>query len=876
MFKFKGISSTDMQVIIEEEEHFIARAAQRYETIEIEGRNGAIFNELGYSYVERPIYVQCLNNNKIDQILAWLNGEGEFEYKGRKTIARFYSQLDPQRDTCIRIIDTTFIRDPFWNKVNEEYQTVKDSKIKTITGNPIHITDSSNMSLSYRLNGGDRQESRSGSNLYNLNDTNYKTGNPTVDSDDFITMTLDNTDGTSTRYVNYFTTKSEKLKTNTQYYGVLEIKSVSGTGSLFVTSQNNTDAQTNAWLENNFANLSNNTKIKFYFTTLADFSNCVQMFRTYLKSSAGQSGSITFRLSVFEADPDLDTFKYEKYGVMPSPDYSSKVETVGSNVNELIYPFIDTTKTVNGITFTDVGDGTVIANGTATGTAYFNLSKPTLIMGNYYVSGIPSGASATTYEIKFGTKNYYSNGTFAVTENSFTPSESYIKIGSGVTVNNLVFKPKLEKGTKATPYSPYNMGSVEIDVVNKNWIKLENETFLITGVNVETNNNCIKLNGQTSNSGQVFNGTNNRKYLGNFKKGKYTFSIKESGDINYNNSAIAIYIRTSEKILVSTQLHTTSIIRNGTFELTENTDIYISGYYGSAGISLTNAQILLQIELGETASEIVEHQSQTKIMPIQQEMLQGDYIEDVEHHIWGKVILDGSETVEENTNGFKLKPALEDVEPNIFTLINLKCNYFIAKAWNDKNKTNNTITIHPYEKCLYINSNDFTLETLSAFLQEQYSAGTPVIVYYKLATPLDLELTDEQKEAREGLNTYKNITNISVDNELATLDVEYTSETTEKITNEGNIYSEPIIRLEKTQTEAVELTINDIRFKYNFNNDECVEINCEEKTVEYEGLNRNRQIEIGYDFPKLKVGENEIIMHSGDCVIKVLRKDRWL
>ena len=58
MFKFKGISSTDMQVVIEEEEHFIARAAQRYETIEIEGRNGAIFNELGYSYVERPIYVQ--------------------------------------------------------------------------------------------------------------------------------------------------------------------------------------------------------------------------------------------------------------------------------------------------------------------------------------------------------------------------------------------------------------------------------------------------------------------------------------------------------------------------------------------------------------------------------------------------------------------------------------------------------------------------------------------------------------------------------------------------------------------------------------------------------------------------------------------------
>ncbi len=124
MFKFKGISSEDMQVVIEEEEHFIARAAQRYEVTEIEGRDGAIFDVLGYSYVERPIYVQCLNLNKIDDILAWLNGEGEFEYKDRKTIARFYSELEPQRSSCIRIIDTTFIRDPFWYKINDDFMQI--------------------------------------------------------------------------------------------------------------------------------------------------------------------------------------------------------------------------------------------------------------------------------------------------------------------------------------------------------------------------------------------------------------------------------------------------------------------------------------------------------------------------------------------------------------------------------------------------------------------------------------------------------------------------------------------------------------------------------------------------------------------------------
>lgn len=127
MFKFKGISSKDMQVVVEEEEHFIAKAAKRYEVTEIEGRDGAIFDELGYSVVERPIRIQCLNTDKIDSILAWLNGKGELEYKGRKTIARFYSELEPQRNSCIRIIDTTFIRDPFWYKTNDEFIQVSNS-----------------------------------------------------------------------------------------------------------------------------------------------------------------------------------------------------------------------------------------------------------------------------------------------------------------------------------------------------------------------------------------------------------------------------------------------------------------------------------------------------------------------------------------------------------------------------------------------------------------------------------------------------------------------------------------------------------------------------------------------------------------------------
>lgn len=139
MFKFKGISSTEMQVIIEEEELFLAKASQRYEVTEIEGKDGAIFDELGYSYIERPIYIQCLNPNKLDDIFKWLDGEGELEYKGRKTKARFYASLEPNRVAGIRVVDTNFIRSPFWEKAEDDYIEVTTDVMNegNKTSNPI-------------------------------------------------------------------------------------------------------------------------------------------------------------------------------------------------------------------------------------------------------------------------------------------------------------------------------------------------------------------------------------------------------------------------------------------------------------------------------------------------------------------------------------------------------------------------------------------------------------------------------------------------------------------------------------------------------------------------------------------------------------------
>lgn len=126
MFVFKGISSEDMGVIVEEEDQFLSKAAQRYEKIEIEGKNGAIFNEKGYATVEKNISIQIVDANKLDKIFDWLNGVGELEFNGRVTRARFYNQIDPSRLVTIKTADVTFIREPFWTKKRDEYITVKN------------------------------------------------------------------------------------------------------------------------------------------------------------------------------------------------------------------------------------------------------------------------------------------------------------------------------------------------------------------------------------------------------------------------------------------------------------------------------------------------------------------------------------------------------------------------------------------------------------------------------------------------------------------------------------------------------------------------------------------------------------------------------
>lgn len=137
-----------------------------------------------------------------------------------------------------------------------------------------------------------------------------------------------------------------------------------------------------------------------------------------------------------------------------------KLKVQGGNL--IPYPYTETTKTVNGITFTDNGDGTITANGTATSQAAFYLLQHSnmQIAQDAFLSGCPAGGSYSTYflEVYNGNTGYKADIGRGILIPKDTIRDVYIVFKAGVTVENVTFKPQLKIGTTAadaTEYEPY-------------------------------------------------------------------------------------------------------------------------------------------------------------------------------------------------------------------------------------------------------------------------------------------------------------------------------------------------------------------------------------------------------------------------------------
>ena len=349
-------------------------------------------------------------------------------------------------------------------------------------------------------------------------------------------------------------------------------------------------------------------------------------------------------------------------------------------------------------------------------------------------------------------------------------------------------------------------GSAEIDVVNKNLLDMSE-------INTYKNCNIINDEIKTSalNNDYITFGFDFKKSL-TLKNNEYVvaFKLKISSG-TYAGRINALDLKDDNGNLIA-KTDVSNPIMSSNFQqyifkysLSQTVDINEIIFQLSAGLNnvileIKDLMILKGSYTIENLPSYIEHQSQTAIMPIQQEMLTGDYISSVEHHEWGKLVLDGENygCIYMFENGrfviqdlINKKDAAQDAMQGTnfgekYTK-HLCCTCLpVVSAANQLNDNLMGVSFGLNMSQILIKLDDATKETntwtaekINAYLNQKYNSGNPVTVYYKLATPVDLELTDGQKAVRnQKLYTYKKITNISVSDELASIDVNYKKDPT--------------------------------------------------------------------------------------------------
>ena len=325
-------------------------------------------------------------------------------------------------------------------------------------------------------------------------------------------------------------------------------------------------------------------------------------------------------------------------------------------------------------------------------------------------------------------------------------------------------KIKLEKGKVATPYSKYGQGCVKVTKCNKN-IYNKNEEIICNGVGVGS-------------SGELFSRSDQKLLIIPISKLETNIAISFTKTFSYS-----LRYAFSDKIVenIDCKIFDTGYVENSTTINIKVNKTVQNNKHNYLLLSFTKKDIYpdLQVEYKKEVSQYEEHQEQSYIMPVQKEMLEGDYVADVEHHEWKKLTLTGNENIKLNT-AFANVFNIEIPKINIMNQQVCLCNIAKGVVYNTALFTiqDNIIMTASLNKIVYKSTKFSSLSEFKTYLQNQYEEGTPVIVYYKLAEPINLELTDEQKAVAKDLNnarTYKNVTNITTDSK-AILSLDYTKD----------------------------------------------------------------------------------------------------
>ena len=612
--------------------------------------------------------------------------------------------------------------------------------------------------MKWKLKGGHKQETRSGKNKIPLSSAKTINGvNLSVDEKGIYTLS-----GTATGDC-FFSIPLKSVLT-ADVSRTMSLQILNGTAST-------TGAFYLAFRIRNSNGVYGEAELKYKsgtskYTTKTITTECATAEITVVSGTTLNNIKLAIQL-----EDGIKATSIEQYGMMPSTDYPSEIETVGSNVNLFDK---DNVNKLNAVL--DVSSITANPSGKSfyikvkSDTAYTISRK---IIGSRFVAGTTANLPAVGETIIDRKVNNEGSSITLTTSKNVNYLVVYYLYNSGENEEEILDNIKIKKGSTATPWSAYATGCTEIKVQNRNFLYYTAQNQTINGVEFLINKDkSIKAKGTATAITDFYLIGNANTYediglTGNFKingcksnsSSKYMLYVVQK-DIN---NKLSYYQNVQESINIT-------IKKGDTFR------VFIRVL---SQITINDTIFPTLQSLDDNNSIYVESKKQTIVMPVQQEMLQGDYIEDVEHHEWGRYIFTGKETIENigksgDITFFKTSLSnLSDFNYIDDNTVNYMCTHFKAIKVADRFQ-NNTFFINIEKKVSLCSQEITTIDALKAYLKARYDANDPVMIYYKLANAIDLELTEAQKAVREQkLHTYKNVTNINLSDELASIDVTY-------------------------------------------------------------------------------------------------------
>ena len=221
---------------------------------------------------------------------------------------------------------------------------------------------------------------------------------------------------------------------------------------------------------------------------------------------------------------------------------SYRVDLGGKNILKNTLIITETTR--NGITATPNADGSITLNGTATANVYLNLCR--IDFGTTSFNSVTGGSSqyvaSTSNPSNLARITYDAN-------NKYT----YILVYNGNTLDNFTIYPMIEKGTQATPFSPYTANPIELNKIGnyQDRIYKENDKWYIEKnigkVVLNESSNIVKYD----NNGRYYirgilatkGSTSSPNAMSNYFKGAFAisngniFSSSVDGTINMTNTS---------------------------------------------------------------------------------------------------------------------------------------------------------------------------------------------------------------------------------------------------------------------------------------------------------------------------------------------------